>query len=131
MAASPKLFPAFCALTCIVVVSGCAHPVAKKLEGRWFGDSIENFNDDHVAAATGWAKGTSMEFTGSNIRVTIPSEEPRTADFSVTGARDSDVFLRVTSKAAPPAKLHFKLDDENSIRWMLSGGRAIVMRREH
>ncbi|MDX2055478.1 MAG: hypothetical protein SFV15_23955 [Polyangiaceae bacterium] len=105
--------------------------MAKKLEGRWFGDSIENFRDEHVAAATGWAKGTSMEFSGSTVRVTIPTEEPRVGRYSVTGAHGTDVFLTVTSKEAPASKVHFKMDDENSLRWLLAGGRAVVMRREH
>ncbi len=131
MAPRALILPAVGTLVSCLALGGCGHPMAKKLEGRWFGDSIENFNDEYVAAATGWAKGASMEFTGSTVRVTIPSEEPRVGAFSVTGAHASDVFLSVTSKGVPPAKLHFKLDDENSIRWMLSDGRSIVMRREH
>ena len=63
-------------LATIAGATGCAHPMQRKLEGRWLGDSVENFDSELVAAATGWAKGTSMEFSGSNMTVAVPAEEP-------------------------------------------------------
>src|SRR5688572_22359798 len=51
-------------LLLVGAIGGCGHPMQKKLEGRWLGDSVENFDDDVVASATGWAKGASMEFAG-------------------------------------------------------------------
>jgi hypothetical protein len=110
--------------------TGCGHPVQNKLEGRWVGDSVENFDDRHVAVATGWARGASFEFSGSNLTVAIPAEDPRTASYKVASVRESSVELAVTAKDGTRDKLRLKLDSEHSIRWLLSDERAIVLRRE-
>ena len=102
----------------------------KKLEGRWLGDSVENFADSHVAAATGWAKGTSLEFAGSTLTVSIPAEEPRSGKYKVAKVHNTDVELAVMRDDGRTDKARFKLDDEHSIRWMLGDGRAVVLRRD-
>lgn len=125
-------------LLLVVVGGGCSHPVQRKLEGRWIGEGVENFDDGVVAAATGWVKGTSFEFAGSSLTVAIPAEEPRTGSYKVVSVHQNDVSLAVTPKSAtksddqaPPAhKLRLKLDDDRSIRWMLSDGRAVILRRD-
>jgi hypothetical protein len=113
-----------------VGATGCGHPVQKKLEGRWLGDGVENFDDDAVASATGWVKGASMEFAGSNFTVTIPAEEPRSGKYKVVSVHDSDIELSIQRKDGAIDRVRFKLDDERSMRWMLDDGRAVVMRRE-
>lgn len=111
-------------------VVGCGHPVQRKLEGRWVGDAVENFDDREVAVATGWAKGTSFEFSGKTLTVAIPAEEPRTGSYKVVNVRENDVELAVVRKDGSTDKARLKLDSEHSLRWMLSDERAIVMRRE-
>ena len=102
----------------------------RKLEGRWEGDSVENFDDEQVAAATGWARGTSMEFDGTELTVRVPAEEPRTGSYRVERVRDRDVLLAVKRSDGTRDRVHFKLDSDQSLRWLLADGRAIVMRRE-
>jgi hypothetical protein len=102
----------------------------RKLEGRWEGDSVENFDDEQVAAATGWAKGTSMEFSGSDVTVRVPAEEPRTGPYRVERVHHRDVILAVGRKDGAEDRVHFKLDSDHSMRWLLADGRAIVLRRE-
>ncbi|HWZ90859.1 MAG TPA: hypothetical protein VNW92_18485, partial [Polyangiaceae bacterium] len=48
-------------------LTGCGNPIARKLEGRWLGESVENFDAKDVAAATGWARGLSLEFSGTHL----------------------------------------------------------------
>jgi hypothetical protein len=110
--------------------TGCGHPVQNKLEGRWLGDSVENFDDDAVASATGWAKGASMEFAGSTVTVTIPAEEPRSGKYKVVSVHEGDVELAISRRDGSVDKVRFKLDDERSMRWVLDDGRAVVLRRE-
>jgi hypothetical protein len=110
--------------------AGCGHPVQKKLEGRWVGDSVENFDDNAVAAATGWAKGTSFEFSGSNLTVAIPAEEPRSGAYKIVSVRENDVLIAVTRKDGSIDKARFKLDSDTSIRWMLGDERSVVLRRD-
>ncbi|MBX3128276.1 MAG: hypothetical protein KF718_16245 [Polyangiaceae bacterium] len=119
-----------CLVTAIAVLNGCGHPVERKLSGRWVGESVENFDDKDVAAATGWAKGTSMEFAGSSLTVAIPAEEPRTGPFKIVKVHNSDVSIAVTRRDGTVDRVRFKLDDEHSIRWMLGESRSIVLRRE-
>jgi len=111
-------------------IAGCGHPVERKLEGRWVGDAVENFDDKDVAVATGWAKGTSFEFSGSNLTVAIPAEEPRSGSFKVAAVRENDIEVAVRRKDGQSDKLRVKLDSEHSLRWVLTDERAIVMRRE-
>src|SRR6187549_3022757 len=84
------------ALVAVAVLSGCGNPVQRKLEGRWLGESVENFDAKDMAAATGWARGLSLEFAGSRLTVAVPAEEPRTGKYKVARVHDNDVELAVT-----------------------------------
>ena len=48
--------------------------VKRKLEGRWLGESVENFDAKEMAAATGWARGLSLEFSGTHLTVAVPAD---------------------------------------------------------
>jgi hypothetical protein len=100
------------------------------LEGRWLGEGVENFGDSQLAAATGWARGLSFEFAGSNVTVAVPAEEARTGRYQVGSVHESDVRLNFTSKDGKTSTALFKLDNDHSIRWMLGQGRAVVLRRD-
>jgi hypothetical protein len=122
---------AFLSLVPILAVStGCGHPVQRSLEGRWLGESVENFQDSELAAATGWARGLSFEFAGSTATVAIPAEEARTGRYQVSSVHDSDVRLAFTAKDGKTTDALFKLDNDHSMRWMLGQGRAVVLRRD-
>lgn len=123
------LKPAVAGVLLAVVGAGCGHPVQRKLDGRWIGEGVENFDDSAMAAATGWAKGTSLEFAGSTLTVAIPAEEPRSGSYKVVSVNKQDVNLAVTRPDGAKDTLKLKLDDERSLRWQLTGGRSILMRR--
>jgi hypothetical protein len=110
---------------------GCGgHPLERKLSGRWLGQEVEHVPDPILAAASGWARGTSFEFAHGTITVAIPAEEPRSGKYRVASANDKDVQLQVTRADGTVDRVQLKLDDERSLRWMLGDGRAVVMRRE-
>ena len=111
-------------------VLGCGHPVRRQLEGRWFGEAVENFETRELPSATGWARGVSFEFAGENITVSMPAEEPRTAPYQVASVQRNDVRLSVQRPTGQKDSLHLRLDDERNIRWMLDGHHAVVLRRE-
>jgi hypothetical protein len=111
-------------------LSGCGNPVARKLEGRWLGESVENFDAKDVAAATGWARGLSLEFSGTHLTVAVPAEEPRTGKYKVSSVHENDVELAVTRLDGAVDTANFKLDDERSLRFMVGDNRAVVLRRE-
>lgn len=109
---------------------GCGHPIQRTLEGRWMGESVENFSDEVAAAASGWARGTSLEFAGDELTVAIPAEEPRTAPYKIVGVHQKNVRLGVATSDGKQADLRIVLDDERSLRWMLDDNRSVVMRRQ-
>lgn len=114
----------------LAISPGCGHPVQRSLEGRWLGEAVENFQDSQLAAATGWVRGLSFEFAGSNVTVAVPAEEARTGRYKVTSVHQSDVRLSFTAKDGKTSTAHFKLDNDQSMRWMLGQGRAVVLRRD-
>jgi len=113
-----------------LLLAGCGNPVQRKLEGRWLGESVENFDAKDVAAATGWARGLSLEFSGARLTVAVPAEEPRTGKYKVASVHENDVELAVTRLDGAVDSASFKLDDERSLRFMIGDTRAIVLRRE-
>ena len=117
-------------LPTLVISTGCGHPVQRSLEGRWLGEAVENFQDSQLAAATGWARGLSFEFAGSNVTVAVPAEEARTGRYQVSSVHEADVRLAFTSKEGKTTTSLFKLDNDHSIRWMLGDGRSVVLRRD-
>jgi hypothetical protein len=117
-------------LSLAAAAPACGHPVKRQLEGRWFGESVENFDQRELPAATGWARGVSFEFAGENLTVSVPAEEPRTAPYQVASVQRNDVRLSVQRSTGEKESVRFRLDDERSIRWMLDEHHAVVLRRE-
>lgn len=118
------------ALALTLLAVGCGHPVQRQLEGRWHGRTVENFDDERVAAATGWARGASLEFAGPTVTVDIPAEDPRSGRYEVVRAHKGNLLLAVDRGDGSRDQLNLKLDDEDSLRWDLGKGRYIVMKRE-
>ena len=64
-------------LTAIMLVpalAGCEKTVQQRLQGRWVGEQAMNFPTPQLGAANGWAQGTSFEFHGSRVTVSITGE---------------------------------------------------------
>jgi hypothetical protein len=117
-------------LSAALFLAACGNPVQRKLEGRWLGESVENFEARDMAAATGWARGLSFEFAGTRLTVAVPAEEPRTGKYQVASVHENDVQLAVTRPDGAVDTASFKLDDERSVRFMIGDNRAVVLRRE-
>jgi hypothetical protein len=109
---------------------GCAHPAERALAGRWLGEAVENFDQDELAEATAWARGTMLEFKSSHVTVAIPSEESRTGTYVLSSVADRSVKLRVLDLEGQESDLELMVDDEQHLRWVLGEGRAVVMKRE-
>ncbi len=129
----PRTLRACLGLAALAVgLIGCSgHPVERTLHGRWLGEGVDQIDDAAMAAATGWARGTSLEFSGSTLTVSIPAEEPRSGKYKVERVSKNDVTVAVTRPGGAVDRLRLKLEDDRAMRWMLGGGRAIVMRREN
>jgi hypothetical protein len=112
-----------------VALSGCGNSPESRLQGRWNGSRIDSVDTDDLSAATGWVKGTAFLFRGEQMTVEIPAEPPRSGKFEVLSYRDGKATIGVKRQDGGTDKVELKLDDERSLRWMLSEQRAIVMQR--
>lgn len=130
MAGRGKLTSLGLLVTSALLLAGCGNPVQRKLEGRWLGESVENFDAKDMAAATGWARGLSLEFAGTRLTVAVPAEEPRIGKYKVASVHENDVQLAVTRADGAVDTASFKLDDERSLRFMIGDNKAVVLRRE-
>jgi hypothetical protein len=125
-----RLGGAVLTLGAFVSLSGCGGRVDRALQGRWFGDSVENFDPGDVAAATGWAKGASFEFSSGTLTVAIPAEDPRKGHYEVESAHEGDVVVAVRDDRGAVNRTHLTLDGDRFLKWHVDERRSIVMRRE-
>lgn len=107
----------------------CAHPAEEALEGRWEGISVENFELESAAAASGWARGTSFEFRGNRLKVQVPATEPRTGIYRLTAIDERRVSLSVLDAHGEESELELIFDDTRSLRWVMDEGRTVVLKR--
>ena len=110
-------------------LSGCAHPAERALQGHWQGHSVENFNDGEVAAATGWARGTSFDFSGTHLTISVPAEHPRAGTYRLRAIKDRTVTLAVLGADGSESEMSLIVDDETSLRWQLGEGRTMVLEK--
>lgn len=112
-----------------LTITACKDTPIERLEGRWVGESVENFRPEQAARAQGWAKGTSFEFKGSRVTVSIPAESPRSGTYKVTALNEQE--LRVTFLRAHGAKdvVEVQFENDDKLRWKLGDGRSVIMRK--
>lgn len=125
---TPRWFGFFCGITFVSLLS-CSHPAERALQGRWHGISVENFEQDEIAAATGWARGTTFFFKGNLLRITVPAQETRAGVFRLTAIEERQVSLTILDKNGEESDLDLIVDDSESLRWVLGEGRTLILRR--
>jgi hypothetical protein len=117
-------------LAILFLLAGCAKRPEEKIAGKWVGDRIDNVSADQVARATGWVKGTTLEFAGDKLTVTLPAEAPRKGAFKVTRAEGDKLVLSI----ARPDTLTYDeatltLHDGKSMTWDIGHGREVLLVR--
>jgi hypothetical protein len=125
-------FPTFLIVPLIgTVAAGCEKSPRDKLQGKWVGESAQEVHPSQASQASGWAKGTRLEFAGNKVTVAIPAESPRTGTFKIDKSQGND--LDVTFKRTGGGEDHAKLAlaDDGKLVWTLGGGVQLVMRREN
>lgn len=108
---------------------GCSDPVQRQLQGRWLGESVRNVDAAQLAAVTAWVRGTSFEFSGNSVTVTIPTELPRTAPYEVTQATEQNLVLAIRNPNGAIDTASLTLESQGVLRWHIGDGRSILMRR--
>ncbi|WP_437831892.1 hypothetical protein [Sorangium sp. So ce1153] len=111
----------------LTAVTGCSKTPRDRLQGRWYGDSIENAPVDQLTKATGWVKGTAIEFNGSKVTVTLPAETPRSGTFKVTKSDGDQVTVGFLRPEGGLDEAQFRFATDQTLHWDIGAGRAIVL----
>lgn len=113
----------------LLLIGSCGHPAARRLQGEWVGEGVENVALEQLAVATGWARGLRFQFQGSMATVTIPTELPRKGPFKVVSASDRSITIAIERPDRVKDIATFALDTASTIRWQIGEGRSVIFRR--
>jgi hypothetical protein len=117
-------------LMTFLLMAGCGRSPEEKLAGKWVGDRIDNVSADQVARATGWVKGTTFEFAGDMLTVTLPAEPARKGTFKVSRVEgDKMVLLVARSDAQAHDEATLTLHGDKTMSWDIGHGREVLLVR--
>jgi hypothetical protein len=113
----------------IPVIAGCEKSPRDRLQGKWLGESVENVPASQADKASGWVRGTAIEFQGNKVTVTIPAETPRTGTFKVAQVERDTLAVSFLRPEGGRDEARMQLVGEEGLRWELGDGRQVVMKR--
>ena len=118
------------ALISTFLMAGCGKSPEEKLAGKWVGDRIDNVSADQVMRATGWVKGTTFEFAGDKLTVTLPAEPARKGTFKVSRVEgDKMVLLVARSDTQTHDEATLTLHGDRTMTWDIGHGREVLLVR--
>jgi len=123
----PRIRTALALAISLPAVAGCEKAPKDKLQGRWLGESIENVHPTQLQKATGWVKGTAIEFQGNKVTVTIPAETPRSGTFKVAKVEGNTLRVSFLREEGTRDEAEMQLVGDTTLRWRVGGGQEIVM----
>jgi hypothetical protein len=91
---------------------------------------VESSDGSVSAARAGWAKGTSLSFSGSRLTVVLPGEAARHGKYQVLSANDGHLELQVEGHDGHLDRTRITLETDDLLRWHLSNVHTLVMRRQ-
>jgi len=112
------------------LVVGCGKNPEERLAGKWVGDRIDNVSADQVAQATGWVKGTTFEFSGDKLTVSIPAESPRKGTFKVSRVDGDRMVVSIARPNSPTYdETTLTMRGDKSMSWDIGQGREVLLVR--
>ncbi|HEX2733065.1 MAG TPA: hypothetical protein VHM70_15755 [Polyangiaceae bacterium] len=114
---------------CLPLLVACSQSWGQRLSGRWYGESLVNVDTERLAQATAWARGTSFEFSGSNVTIAIPTEMPRSASYEVVKGDERSVTIAVLRPDGQRDMARMTLLKPDVIQWDIGEQRAVILRR--
>ncbi len=108
---------------------GCESTPKQRLQGKWVGERADNFSTTQAGRASGWVGGTTFEFKGSRVVITIPTETPREGTFEVAKAAADELTLTFLRSEGGRDQVAFRFEPDGRLRWEIGDGRSIVMRK--
>lgn len=124
-----------CVGLCVLLALGAALAAFRRspqarLEGRWLGNRFESSDGSVGAGRAGWAKGTSLTFSGSRISVQVPGEAARQGDYEVLRERDGELELAITGHDGHIDRTELTLETDDLLRWHLTPVHTLVMHHD-
>jgi hypothetical protein len=118
------------AAAALLAVACDAHAGSARLQGHWTGVAAEGVTGDALAAATAFAKATEMDVQGDRLTITSP-KETQSGRYRVL-KEDATTLVLATDRDGfeHPQTFVFTNRDE-TLRWSVLEGRAIVFARAH
>ena len=107
--------------------AGCEKSPRDKLQGRWLGEGIEHVPPSQLQKATGWVKGTAIEFSGNKVTVTIPAETPRSGTFRVSRLEGETLLVSFLRDEGGRDDAEMQIVGDQTLRWRIGEGREIVL----
>lgn len=117
------------ALLALPAISGCESTPKERLQGKWIGERVDNFQPNQTPRAEGWARGTSFEFKGSRVTVSVPAESPRVGTYKIVEASEDQLLVAFLRPHGAKDDVTLRLEGEDQLRWMVGDGRSILLRR--
>jgi hypothetical protein len=108
---------------------GCKSTPKDRLQGRWVGEGLENFASAQAARAMGWVRGTSFEFRGNRVTVTVPAESPRQGTFSISQQGADTMRVAFVRPQGTRDEVELQFVEPDLVRWNLGDGRGIRLRK--
>jgi len=115
---------------CALLASACGTSVGSRLSGRWLGVEVESLDGSISAGRAGWAKGTSLTFSGSTLTVALPGEAPRRGAYQVVSDDDGQLELAIAGHDGHVDRTQLTLETDRLLRWHLTTVHTLVMQRE-
>lgn len=107
----------------------CRAPASSdRLQGRWVGIRAEGVAPDALPPANAFATSTVLEFQRNELTVTT-SKETRAGRYQLVREDPSAVVI-ATDLDGPTHPQTFVVAGDDTIRWVLPEGKAIVFAKE-
>lgn len=125
-----RMYQALAIAVTLLAATGCSKSPRDRLQGRWMGTIIESTGGAPVdASASEWVRGTSFDFSGSKVTVTIPAESPRTGTYKVAKLDDERLNLMFRRAEGGNDQAAMRFVGEQQLRWDIGSGREVVLVR--
>jgi hypothetical protein len=112
-----------------IAMLACRGPAGSaQLEGHWIGIRAEGVGTDVGAAATAFATHTELEFRRTDITVTT-AKQTQIGRYQLLREEPNSVVI-ATDLDGPAHPQTFVFAGDETMRWMLPEGKAIVFTRE-
>lgn len=108
-------------------IAGCDKTPRDRLQGKWLGESVDNIHESQAVRATGWVKGTAIDFQGSKVTVTIPAETPRTGSYKISKVEGDMLTVSFQRPEGGNDEARLRFVGEQSLRWDIGGGREVLL----